>query len=105
MMKNILVYLVVAVACITLLDSCLVLRENAKYNFNDGVYTTKRFSNDKVYVLHVDEDTLAVFPVKEYPDSTAIITARRVNYTLCSAVSKTIKCCIPSTSPLLTLTS
>lgn len=81
MMKNTFVYLIVALACITLLDSCLVLRENAKYNFNDGVYTTKRFSNDKVYVLHVDEDTLAVFPIKEYPDSTAIITAKRVNYT------------------------
>lgn len=63
-------------------SSCLVLHESSKYNFNDGVYSTSRFSQEnKVYILHVDEDTLAVFPVKEYKDSTAIITSKRVNYT------------------------
>ena len=30
--------------------------------------------------MHIDEDTIAVFPVKEYKDSTAIITKERVNY-------------------------
>lgn len=66
---------------ISTLSGCLVLKENAKYNFNDGEYSTKRFSREKVYVLHVDEDTIAVFPIQEFKDSTAIITSKRVNYT------------------------
>lgn len=70
-----------AVILICSFSSCLVLKENAKYNFNDGEYSTKRFSSEKVYVLHVDEDTITVFPIQEFKDSTAIITSKRVNYT------------------------
>ncbi len=63
------------------MSGCIILRENAKYNFNDGIYRTHQFSKEKVYVLHVDEDTIAVFPVLTFPDSTAILTKKRVNYT------------------------
>jgi hypothetical protein len=59
----------------------MVLRENSKYAFNDGIYQTKRFSSNKVYVLKIDDDTISVFPVKRYKDSTAILTKERVNYT------------------------
>lgn len=65
----------------TAMSSCVVLKENSKYNFNDGVYATGRFSGNNVYVLRIDDDTISVFPVREYKDSTAIITAQRVNYT------------------------
>ncbi len=58
-----------------------MLRESSKYNFNDGTYRISKFSGGEVYVMHVDEDTIAVFPVKEFKDSTAIITKNRVNYT------------------------
>lgn len=63
------------------LCSCTVLQENSKYNFNDGIYKTKQFSHNKVYVLKIDDDTLAVFPVLQFKDSTAILTKQRVNYT------------------------
>ena len=62
------------------LTGCTVL-DNSKHSFNDGIYQTKRFSKkSKVYVLKIDDDTLAVFPVKEFKDSTAIMTKDRVNY-------------------------
>ena len=64
-----------------MMSSCVLMRESAKYNFNDGIYRTNVFSQDKVYVLHVDDETLSVFPVKQYGDSTAIQTDKRVNYT------------------------
>ncbi len=62
-------------------SGCVVLRESAKYNFNDGLYRTKRFAPAQVYILHIEEDTIAVFPVVMYGDSTAIQTKKRVNYT------------------------
>ena len=71
---------VIVAACLTM-SGCAFLRDNAKYNFNDGIYRTNVFSHDRVYVMHVDEDTVSVFPVKEYGDSTAIQTQKRVNYT------------------------
>ena len=67
-------------------SSCILLRENSKYEFNDGIYTTKQFSRNKVYVLHVDDDTIAVFPVLQFKDSTAIQVKKRVNY--CSLQKK-----------------
>jgi hypothetical protein len=64
-------------------SGCVLMRQNAKYNFNDGLYKTSRFSREKVYVLKVegDEDTIAVFPVLQFGDSTVILTKKRVNYT------------------------
>jgi len=59
----------------------MILQENSKYKFNDGIYQTGRFSHDLVYVLKVDDDTIAVFPVLQFKDSTAILTKQRVNYT------------------------
>ena len=70
----------------TIFSSCSVLKQSSKYNFNDGTYKTKKFSADEVYVMRVDEDTLAVFPIKEYKDSTAIMVKQRVDY--CSAQRK-----------------
>ena len=66
---------------LTSLSGCMILRENSKHSFNDGIYQIKRFSDDKVYVLKIEEDTIAVFPVLEFKDSTAILTGKRVNYT------------------------
>jgi len=66
---------------VTCFSSCMILQENSKHNFNDGIYQTKRFSHNKVYVLKIDDDTIAVFPVLEFKDSTAILTKQRVNYT------------------------
>ena len=63
------------------LSGCSVLRDSAKYNFNDGTYRTKKLSNEKVYVMQVDEDTLAVFPIIQFKDSSAIAVKKRVNYT------------------------
>lgn len=71
----------VLILLLTSLSGCIVLRQSAKYNFNDGIYATRVLGKERVYVMHVDEDTLAVMPVKQYKDSTAILTARRVNYT------------------------
>jgi len=62
-------------------SSCTILRPSSKYNFNDGLYNTSQFGKHKVYVLKVDDDTIAVFPVIQYKDSTSIITSKRVNYT------------------------
>jgi hypothetical protein len=59
---------------------CVILHENSKYNFNDGVYSTKQFSRNEVYVVHVDEDTIAVFPVLQFGDSSSIITSKRTTY-------------------------
>ncbi len=81
-LQNVFSKVILALTISYLLSGCMILRESAKYTFTDGVYSTTRFSRDKkVYVLHIDEDTLAVFPVKEHKDSTEIMTAKRVNYT------------------------
>ncbi len=77
---NILKHFLAFTCLILLFSSCTVLQENSKHKFNDGIYQTKRFSHNKVYVLKVDEDTIAVFPVLEFKDSTAILTKQRVNY-------------------------
>jgi hypothetical protein len=61
--------------------SCILLRDNPKNGFIDGIYQTKRFSGNKVYVMKIDDDTISVFPVMEFKDSTAILTKNRVNYT------------------------
>ncbi len=69
-------------ACVAIaFSSCKMLHENSKYDFNDGIYQTKRFSHHRVYVLKVDDDTIAVFPVKQFKDSTSIISSQRTNYT------------------------
>ena len=62
------------------MGSCDMMRQSAKHSFNDGVYQTKRFSKNEVYVLKIDDDTLSVFPVLEFKDSTAILVKQRVNY-------------------------
>lgn len=62
-------------------SNCGILQENSKYKFNDGIYQARRFSHDHVYVLKIDDDTIAVFPVLQFKDSTAILTKQRVNYT------------------------
>ena len=64
-----------------LTSGCMILQKSSKNAFNDGIYQTKRFSHARVYVLKVDDDTIAVFPIKQFKDSTAIITKDRVNYT------------------------
>jgi len=66
--------------CISL-NGCVILHPSSKHGFNDGIYQTGKFSHNKVYVLKVEEDTIAVFPVLEFKDSTAILTKDRVNYT------------------------
>jgi len=73
--------LFILLVCLVYFSSCTVLHESSKYNFNDGIYQTKRFSHEKVYVLKIDDDTIAVFPVLEFKDSTAVLTKQRVNYT------------------------
>lgn len=65
----------------TSFSSCLVTQQSAKNGFNDGIYHIRKFSNEKVYVLRIDEDTIATFPVQMYGDSTAILTKNRINYT------------------------
>ena len=62
-------------------NSCILLHENSKNNFNDGIYQTRRFSVNKVYIMKIDDDTISIFPVLEFKDSTAILTNKRVNYT------------------------
>lgn len=62
-------------------SSCSVLRDSAKYSFTDGPYRTKKITKEKVYVMKVDEDTIAVFPIQEFKDSSAIIVKKRINYT------------------------
>ncbi len=65
-----------------LLSSCLIVGKNsAKYSFSDCIYRTKKFGGHDVYVLKVDDDTISVFKVQEFKDSTAILTNQRVNYT------------------------
>jgi len=61
-------------------SSCLIMHQSSKYAFNDGIYQTKRFSKNEVYVLKIDDDTIAVFPVLEFKDSTAILIKKRQNY-------------------------
>jgi hypothetical protein len=68
------------------LNGCSVLRDSSKYGFSDGTYKTRQFAHGKVYVLKIDEDTIAVFPVLQFKDSSAIIVKRRINY--CSAQKK-----------------
>ena len=81
MISRILNFFIAFVGITAFLSSCTILQENSKHNFNDGIYQTKRFSHNKVYVLKIDDDTIAVFPVLEFKDSTAILTKQRVNYT------------------------
>jgi len=81
MLHSVLKGLLSAVIVSFAFSGCIMLHQSSKYSFNDGTYKTSRFSKTEVYVLHVDEDTLAVFPVQEFKDSTAIITAKRTNYT------------------------
>ncbi len=66
-----------------LLSSCEMMKQSSKFNFNDGLYHTGRFSKQKVYVLSIDDDTLSVFPVIQYGDSSAVLTKQRVNYIAC----------------------
>ena len=72
---------ILSICVITFFSGCSIFRDSSKYSFNDGIYQTKRFSHNEVYVLKVDDDTIAVFPVIEFKDSTAILTKQRVNYT------------------------
>jgi len=63
------------------MSSCSLLQEGSKYGFNDGIYRTSMLKKTEVYVLRIDDDTIAVFPVLEFKDSTAVLTKQRVNYT------------------------
>ena len=82
MMRKIVGYLMVILAAAVSFSSCLVIGKNsAKYTFSDGIYRTKKFGGHEVYVLRVDDDTISVFQVQEFKDSTAILTNQRVNYT------------------------
>lgn len=67
--------------CVTIVFSgCSLLHHNSKYNFNDGIYYSDILARHPVYVYQVDEDTLLTFPVKQYPDSTAILTKEKTIY-------------------------
>jgi hypothetical protein len=82
MIRKIATYTLAAFAVAISLSSCQILgKSSAKYSFADGIYKTKRFGGKEVYVLKVDEDTISVFQVQEFKDSTAILTHQRVNYT------------------------
>jgi hypothetical protein len=66
------------------LSSCASLHNSSKYEFRDGIYNTKLFSKraqDEVYVFRIDEDTLVICPVIEFPDSTAILVKKKTVYT------------------------
>lgn len=81
MFKAILLFLLsCSIVLVISVSSCQIVKQSSKYNFNDGIYQTGRFSKQKVYVLQVDEDTISVFPVLEFPDSTAVLTKQRINY-------------------------
>ncbi len=75
------IVLIVLVFLTSVFSGCSVLRESSKYNFNDGAYRYKKFSNDKVYVMRVDEDTIVVFPIMQFKDSSAIAVKKRIYYT------------------------
>ncbi len=64
-----------------LFSGCGLIRHSSKYNFNDGVYRTRLLSKEKVYVLKIDDDTISVFPVVKYGDSSAVNTRQRMNFT------------------------
>ena len=64
-----------------MLSSCILLRENSKNGFNDGIYRKTRLGQKKVYVLNIGEDTITVIPIVKYKDSTVLLTKQRVNYT------------------------
>jgi len=65
------------------LTGCASLYDTSKYEFNDGIYYTKILSKKKnrVYVYKVNEDTIAVYPVLEFPDSTSIQLKKKTTYT------------------------
>lgn len=63
------------------MSGCILLQQDSKYGFTDGVYKTSRFSHHKVYVVKVDDDTIAVMPILQHGDSSVILTTRRVDYT------------------------
>lgn len=75
------VLFILAVILTTSFSSCLILHSSSKHSFADGIYHSKMFSHDEVYVLKIDDDTISVFPVIEFKDSTAILTKQRTNYT------------------------
>ena len=82
MIRKIIGYLMVALVGAISFSSCLIMgKSSAKYTFSDGIYRTRRFGGNEVYVLKVDDDTISVFKVQEFKDSTAILTNQRVNYT------------------------
>lgn len=61
--------------------SCRLVKESSKHNFNDGIYHTGLLSKNEVYVYNIDDDTISVSPVLEFPDSTAVLTKQRTLYT------------------------
>lgn len=71
------------VMVLCMLTGCASLYNTSKYEFSDGMYYTSIFSKkkSKVYVYKVDEDTLAVYPVLEFKDSTAILLKKKTTYT------------------------
>ena len=79
--RNYAVYLVGIICVLWFLPACGLIRHSSKYNFNDGVYRTRLLSKEKVYVLKVDDDTISVFPVVKYGDSSAVNTKQRMNFT------------------------
>jgi hypothetical protein len=66
-----------------MISSCSSLYNTSKYEFRDGEYYTSIFSEKKkkVYVQKVDDDTIAVYPVLEFKDSTAIQLKQKTIYT------------------------
>ena len=75
-------YFIAAILSPLLFSSCLIIhKDSAKYKFSDGLYKTQRFGGKNVYVLRIDDDTISVFQVQEFKDSTAVLTNQRVNYT------------------------
>lgn len=68
---------------LSFLSSCSSLYNTSKYEFKDGEYYTSIFSKkkSKVYVQKVDEDTIVVYPVLEFKDSTAVQLKQKTTYT------------------------
>ncbi len=68
---------------LSFLTSCSTLHKSSKYEFRDGIYQTKLVSKTKheVYVFKIDDDSIIVCPVIEYPDSTAVLVKQKTIYT------------------------
>lgn len=73
-------FIVCILSATLLFSSCSILKQSAKYDFNDGIYYTDLLARKPVYVYKIDEDTIATFPVIQFPDSTAILTKQRSVY-------------------------